>query len=57
VAQLTGRDFREDEAIVPFAAGLLQVFELSGEAVGREGGPGSGFGKIAREFGPLANLM
>ncbi len=57
VAQLLGCNLREDEAIVPFTAGLLQGFELRGEAVGCNGGTGGGLGKIARELGAFADFV
>jgi hypothetical protein len=57
VAKLGGGDFAEDEAIVPLAACLLQGFKLRGEAVGRDGGAGSGLCKVAGEFGALADFV
>jgi hypothetical protein len=56
-AQLSGCDFREDEAVVPLAAGLLQGGELSREVAGSDSGPGSGLGEIACKLGALADFM
>jgi hypothetical protein len=56
-AEFGGGDFAEDEAVVPLAAGLLQCFELGGQAVGCDGGARGGFGKVASELGPLADFV
>ena len=56
-AEFGGGDFAEDEAVVPLAAGLLQCFELGGQAVGCDGGARGGFGKVASELGLLADVV
>ena len=42
---------------MPFAAGLLQGFELDGEAMGGDRRPGGGLGEIARELSAFTDFM
>ena len=47
----------KQEPVVPFAAGLLEIFKVRGQAAGGGGGWRGGFGQVARKFGALANVV
>jgi hypothetical protein len=57
IAQLAGGDLREDEPVVPFAAGLLQRLKLFAEVTGSHGRLRRGFGEITGQLRTLANLV
>jgi hypothetical protein len=56
-AELGGGEVREEEPVVPFAASLLQVFEVRGEVAGGGGGFRGGLGEVSGELGVLADAV